>query len=161
MSFKGLQKRAKTNGVQNKPTTIITKDGRTKQIYKKKKKKRFGKSLNNHSPSRLLNIINRKLSYYDKTLIKVDRFKYRASQYNIETDEYIKSDSNLNQRWKTIFNKDVQRDLYAAYLIKNMETLEQIDRQKCISDFDKFINIHDKLIKELKKQPGLPGCMGL
>lgn len=159
MNFKALQKRSKTSGIQNKVSTITTKNGKTKQIHKKKKKKRFGKSLNNHSPAKLVSIIERKLSYHNEKLTKVDRFKYKASQYNIETDQYTKS--SLNERWKTIFNKNVQRDLYSAFLIKNKKTLTEIDRTKCISEFNDFMNIHDKLINKLKMQPGLPSCMGL
>ena len=47
-----------------------------------KKKKRFGKSIANRAPAMLLEIIDRKLSYYDKHLIKIDTWSAKASQFN-------------------------------------------------------------------------------
>ena len=73
MNFRGLQKRAKN-------TTINEKTG------KFNKKKRFGKSLGNKAPAMLLEIINRKLGYFDKQLIKIDTWSVKASQYNHADD---------------------------------------------------------------------------
>ena len=47
-----------------------------------KRKKRFGKSIANRSPAMLLEIIDRKLSYYGKHLIKIDTWNAKASQFN-------------------------------------------------------------------------------
>lgn len=81
MNFQGLQKRAKE-------TTINEKTGRYN------KKKRFGKSLANKAPAMLLNIIDRKLKYQGKQLIKLSPFEIKASQYNHVTNEYKKKKLN-------------------------------------------------------------------
>lgn len=69
MNFAGLAKRAKKTEKNSK--------GRFKR------KKRFGKSIANRAPSMLLEIINRKLSYYDRYLIKIDTWHAKASQVSI------------------------------------------------------------------------------
>ena len=68
MNFAGLQKRSSK--------TEKNDEG------KFKKKKRFGKSLANRAPAMLLNIINRKLSYYGLKLIEINTYKAKASQFN-------------------------------------------------------------------------------
>ncbi|WP_197035253.1 transposase, partial [Oceanivirga salmonicida] len=103
MNYKALQSRAKE-------TKISEKTG------KFKKKKRFGSSLLNRAPSRLLTILDNKLKNINKELIRIDTIKVKASQYNHETNEYTKV--SLNTRWKTIGDIKVQRDMYSAYLIK-------------------------------------------
>jgi len=131
MNFKGLQVRAKE-------TVINEKTGRFN------KKKRFGKSLANKAPSMLLNIIDRKLGYQGKELIKIDTFKVKASQYNHFADEYVKKD--LSDRWNDF---GVQRDLYSAFLIMNTEN-DEINREKCLESFDGFKQLHDIEIQRLK-----------
>lgn len=131
MNFKGLQARSKE-------TTINDKTGRFN------KKKRFGKSIANKAPSMLLSIIDRKLKYQGKELIKIDTFKVKASQYNHFTDEYVKKD--LSTRWNDF---GVQRDLYSAFLIMNIEN-DEIERNKCLELFDQFKALHDIEIKRLK-----------
>jgi hypothetical protein len=131
MNFKGLQTRTKE-------TTINEKTG------KYNKKKRYGKSLANKAPSMLLSIIDRKLKYQEKELIKIDTFKVKASQYNHFTDEYIKKD--LSDRWNDF---GVQRDLYSAFLIMNVEN-DKIDRNKCLEFFNQFKKLHDIEIERLK-----------
>ena len=80
----------------------------------------------------------------------VDKFTYRASQYNHETDEYIKP--KLSERTKKIWENSIQRDLYSAYLLLNhSEDLKVIDRKKCIENFNTFLENHNELISELKE----------
>ena len=80
----------------------------------------------------------------------VDKYNYRASQYNHETDEYIKP--KLSDRVKNIWNNKIQRDLYSAYLLLNhSEDLKAIDREKCIENFNTFLENHNQLISELKE----------
>ena len=161
MNFKALQRKAKTPiEKQEKKTIIVSKDGTKKEIKKYKKKKRYGKSLNNHAPSSLMKTMETKLSYLGKTLNKVNTKKYKASQYHHDSDTYIKS--SLKERFKIIEGKKVQRDLYSAYLIKNKLDNETIDRDKCKKDFKKFVKIQNKLIEELMlREENLPECMGI
>lgn len=50
----------------------------------------FGKSIGNRAPAMLLTILDRKLHYYGKELIKMNTWKAKASQYNHYTGEYKK-----------------------------------------------------------------------
>ena len=134
MQFQGLQKRAKK--------TTKNKDG------KFNKKKRFGKSLANKAPAKLIEIINRKLNYDGLKILKINTQKVKASQYNHFTGEYNKKE--LKDRW----NKDIeiQRDCYSAFLIMNVnEDLETINQDKCFKTYDNFKILHDKEIERLKE----------
>ncbi|HDK7314252.1 TPA: transposase [Clostridium botulinum] len=136
MNYKGLQARSKKTSINEK----------TKKFNKKK---RFGKSLANKSPSALLTMINNKLKYNDEKLYKIDTKKCKCSQYNHFTDEYNKKE--LKDRW----NKDIeiQRDLYSSFLIMNVtgKKLDKIDRNRCIETYDNFKILHDKEINRLKE----------
>ena len=80
----------------------------------------------------------------------VDKYNYRASQYNHITNEYIKP--KLSDRTKKIWENLIQRDLYSAYLLLNhSEDYKEIDRKKCIENFNTFLTNHNELISTLKQ----------
>ena len=80
----------------------------------------------------------------------VDKYNYKASQYNHITNEYIKP--KLSDRVKKIWENSIQRDLYSAYLLLNhTEDLKEIDRKKCIENFNTFLVNHNELISTLKQ----------
>jgi len=134
MSFKGLQKRSKE--------TTKNKDG------KFNKKKRFGKSLSNKAPAKLIEIINRKLKYEGLEIVKINTQKVRASQYNHFTDEYNKK--TLKDRWNEEIK--IQRDCYSAFLIMNVrDDIESIDRALCFKTYDNFKKLHDDEIERLRQ----------
>ena len=135
MNYKGLQKRSRE--------TTVNKDG------KFNKKKRFGKSLANKAPAMFLTILDSKLKWYGKELKKVNTYTVKASQYNHIKDTYTKK--TLNERWNEFGEFKIQRDLYSAFLIMNVNNdLSSINRDLCISEFDNFKLLHDKEIKRLK-----------
>lgn len=137
MRFNALKKRAKN-------TTINKKNGKIN------KKKRFGKSLSNNSPSQLLTIIDRKLHYVNCYLKKIDTFEVKASQFNHKTKNCIKK--KLSQRWNVIDDIKIQRDLYSAFLIQNVsDDLKSVDTDLCDKKYDKFINLHNIEINRLKE----------
>ncbi|MCB2314343.1 transposase, partial [Clostridium tagluense] len=132
MSYSGLQKRAKN-------TTINDKTGKIN------KKKRFGKSLASKSPSMFLTILDNKLEWYGKELLKINTTKIKASQYNHFDDKYNKKE--LSERWNNFEGFKIQRDCYSAFLIMNIkDNLEEIDRDLCFKEFDNFKVLHDKEI---------------
>lgn len=134
MNFAGLAKRSKKTEKNNK--------GRFKR------KKRFGKSIANRAPDMLLEIINRKLSYYDKQLIKIDTWNAKASQFNHFDGTYHKK--TLSQRWNNFNGIKIQRDLYSAFLIMNTANdLKSFDVCKCNERFDSFRKLHDIEVKRL------------
>ena len=140
MNYKGLQKRSDK-------TTVNKKTGKIN------KKKRFGKSLANKAPSMFLTILDNKLKWHGKNLLKIDTFKIKASQYNHIKDEYIKKD--LSERWN-VFNINneeikIQRDLYSAFIIMCTEdNLKETNRKLCNKEFKNFKKLHNIEIIRIK-----------
>lgn len=134
MNFAGLAKRSKK--------TEKNKQG------KFKRKKRFGKSIANKAPAMLLEIIDRKLSYYGRHLIKIDTYNAKASQFNHFDSSYHKK--TLSQRWNNFNGVKIQRDLYSAFLIMNMASdLKSFDINKCNERFENFYRLHNLEVKRL------------
>jgi hypothetical protein len=137
MNFKGLQKRVKKTETNDKG--------------KFKRKKRFGKSLANKAPSKFLTILQNKLKGKGGVYFEINTREVKASQYNKK---------KLSERWNLFeYNGEeikVQRDIYSAYLIKNVKgDLKSIDNAKCSNDFDKFLEMHNKEILRLQGMKNL------
>ena len=153
MHFKALQKRAKTLKRQEKLSTITNKNGNTKEIHKFKRKKRYGKTLNNKSPSAFVTTLKQKCDFYGMEMKEINTNSFKASQYNHITNDYTKKE--LKQRWNT-FHMDnetflIQRDLYSAFLIKNSNvTLTQPNQEKCKQEFQHFKELHNQCIAKVK-----------
>ena len=135
MSFKGLQKRAKKS-TKNKNGKINS-------------KKRFGKSLANKAPASFLTILDNKLKWQGAELHRIETAQVKASQYNHEEDVYIKKE--LSERWTMIGADRIQRDLYSAFLIMNVNPdLSTINREQCLEKYDKFKTLHNLEIARLR-----------
>lgn len=135
MSFKGLQHRSKN-------TEVSEKTGRIKN------KKRFGKSLANKAPAKLLTLLDNKLKYFGKELIKINIREVKASQYNHLNGQYNKK--KLSQRWNDLDGVKVQRDLYSAFLIQHTnDDLKSINQEGCYLDFKQFLVLHDNEISRV------------
>ena len=153
MNYKALSKRAKFKEGEEK-----NKKG------KNKRKKRFGKSIGNKSPGKFLTILNNKLKYEGKTLNKINNYTFKASQYNHDKNEYIKT--SLNTRNKVVAGNKVQRDLYSAFLIYcSNEDLQTTNQEMCIKEFDNFLKNHnleiDRLTQLKKCGIKMPHSMGI
>ena len=110
-------------------------------------KKRFGKSVNNNAPGTFVRKIEEKLSYFGKKLIKINPFKTKASQFNHISKEFKKC--SLEVRFKELIQGIVvQRDLYSAFLIKNVENLSKYNMEKINQQFEKF---YEKQLKEVER----------
>ena len=133
-----------------------------KKIFKFKRKKRFGKSINDRSPALIISTLERKANQYGGNVFYIDTKAYKASQYDHVKDSYIREARKLVLRFKKIGDHTVQRDLYSAYLIKNTdETLKHPNRQSCLDGFDKFISIHDTYINKMKESNvSMKQCFG-
>ena len=141
MNFSALSKRSRK-------TSINIRNGKFKC------KKRFGKSISENAPAKLLAIIIAKLEYIGKKIEKIDTRKAKASQYNHIKNEYRKA--GLEIRYKELDNNIiVQRDLYSAYLIKNIENRSEYDRFNLIKGFDKFMEMHNRELERLKNNKKL------
>ena len=140
MNYAGLQRRSKKTEKNDKG--------------KFKKKKRFGKSIANKAPAMLLNIIDRKLKSYDRCLNKIDTYSVKASQYNHFDEQCNKK--KLSERWNNFGETKVQRDMYSAFLIMNVDKdLKGINQRKCNEGFDSFLILHDIEVERLT------GCKNL
>lgn len=149
MDFSALQRRAKKTEHQNKVSDVKKKDGTIVKIRKYKRRKRYGRSMNNRSPSMFITILEKKAWQYGGNVYRVDTKSFKATQYNHSTDTYTKIP--ISQRSKMIDGYEVQRDLYSAYLLKNSnEELTHTDRERCIYGFRQFIRLHDSLIADMK-----------
>lgn len=134
MNFAGLQRRAKKTEKNDKG--------------KFKRKKRFGKSLANKAPSMLLTIINRKLGYFGEKLIEMDTFSAKASQFNHFDGTYTKK--TLSQRWNDLNGMKIQRDMYSAFLIMNInDDLKSFNIDKCNDRFENFYRLHNLEVDRL------------
>lgn len=121
MNFQGLAKRSTKTEKNDK--------------CRFKRKKRFGKSIANRAPAMLLSMIDRKLSYYGKHLIKIDTWDAKASQFNHFDGTYNKK--KLSQRWND-FNR-----------------LKSFDINKCNERFENFYRLHNLEVERLTGQRNL------
>ena len=72
----------------------------------------------------------------------------------------------LSQRWNYFKYKNqnikIQRDVYSAYLIKNVnDDLKSINDIQCTKDFDKFLGLHNKEILRLSVKEDNISSMGI
>ena len=146
MNYSGLQKKNKETEKNNKG--------------KFKKKKRFGKNIANKAPSMFLTMLNQKLEYHGLKLNKINTQKVKASQYNHLENKFIKK--KLRERWNDFGEFKIQRDLYSAFLIMNVdENLDAINRDLCFNKFDNFKILHDNEINRLKLNNKNLSSMGI
>lgn len=137
MRFQSLQKRSKQ-------TTRNRENGKINH------KKRFGKSIAHRGPAMVLTIIDRKLSYQERSLKKIDTYAVKASQFNHLTGEYTKK--QLKERWNDFEGIRIQRDLYSAFLIGNTtEKLNAVDVKLCQTHWKNFVEMHNREMACLKQ----------
>lgn len=113
------------------------------------RKKRFGKSIKNRCPSGFQTAVEQKFKVSGGIYIEVSN-DYRASQYDHTVDDYIKK--KLSDRmYKLQDGTEVQRDWYSSFLLYCYDYRTQdIDKNKCISEFDKCYNKEKALIEWIK-----------
>ena len=98
-------------------------------------------------------MLDNKLRVRGGKYIEINTRQVKASQYNHLNQQYNKK--KLSQRWNCFeYNGQkikVQRDIYSAYLIKNVnEDLCSIHLENCSKDFDKFVELHNREILRLQ-----------
>lgn len=159
MEFSALAKKSKKTERQDKLSEVKQKDGSLKMVHKYKRKKRFGKSVNDRSPGLFQIRLKQKCVQYGLAYLETDKWKYRASQYDHDLDAYIKVP--LSRRSKTVAGQIVQRDLYSAFLQSCMGTPERPDREKCLRLFGNFVKMQAELVTQMKDSgQSRPACFG-
>lgn len=112
-------------------------------------RKRYGKTIHNRAPSRLISILDEKLSYIGKSVTKVNTFKIKASQYNPLDGSFSKKE--LKDRMVDLGDGNiVQRDLLSAYIILNTSDPETIDAQSAYDNFNNFKQMNDIEVDRLR-----------
>ena len=113
------------------------------------KKKRFGKSIKNRCPSKFQTTVEKKFETSGGIYIEVPN-DYRASQYDHTANDYIKK--KLSDRmYKLCDGTLVQRDWYSSFLLYCYDfKTENINKNKCISEFKKHYTKEKALIKHIK-----------
>ena len=113
------------------------------------KKKRFGKSIKNRCPSGFQTTVEKKFKITGGTYIEVPN-NYRASQYDHTVDDYIKK--KLSDRLYKLQNgTEVQRDWYSSFLLYCYDyKIQNIDKNKCITEFDNRYKSEKALIEWIK-----------
>lgn len=151
MNYKALQKRAKGKAErQDKVSKITQKNGVMKEVQKYKKKKRFGKSLNDRSPALFLQILKQKCLQYGGSYHELNTKELKASQYDHTTGTYQKQP--LSKRTKEIGRQTVLRDPYSSFLIRCSEK-EKPDQDLCSYFYDRFLYMQDCMILFSKDEP--------
>ena len=110
------------------------------------RKKRFGKSIKNRCPSGFQATVEQKFKVSGGIYIEVSN-DYRASQYDHTVDDYIKK--KLSDRmYKLQDGTEVQRDWYSSFLLYCYDyRTKNIDKNKCISEFDKCYSKENWIIE--------------
>ncbi|GFI24185.1 hypothetical protein IMSAGC011_02981 [Lachnospiraceae bacterium] len=113
------------------------------------KKKRFGKSIKNRCPSGFQRTIERKFKVSGDTYIEVSN-NYRASQYDHTADDYIKK--KLSDRMYHLTDGTiVQWDWDSSFLLYYYDSkTKDIDKVKCICEFDKCYDKEKAFIEWIK-----------
>ena len=146
---KKLQKKVKKTERQEKTTIIKDSKGNEKQVYKYKKKKRFGKSIKNRCPGYFQTGIEKKFKNTGGAYIEVPT-NYKASQYDHTINDYVKK--KLSDRmYKLKDGTIIQRDLYSSFLLYCIDLENRtIDKNKCNKTFNDFYKKEKALIEYIK-----------
>ena len=127
--------------VENNPVASWCK--KAKEITKNengkfKKKKRFGKSVQNHAPSMFIEILKNKVNSLGGTLNKID-IKNGASQFDFTNGEKTKHE--LKERRITLSNGNTHlRDTLAAFNLQHFEN-NKYNVDKMNENYDNFCKL--------------------
>lgn len=136
MRYADLQKRVKTLERKDEAEVVVNKKGEEKMVHKFKKKKRYGHSINSHSPSTMQAIMKAKAEKYGVPYEEISTAEYKATQINPVNGEYTKM--GINPRWKEVNGEKVQRDLCSAYSISCAKNKSEIDLKKAKKRVQRF-----------------------
>ena len=105
--------------------------------------------MKNRCPSGFQAAVEQKFKISGGIYIEVSN-DYRASQYDHTVDDYIKK--RLSDRmYKLQDGTEVQRDWYSSFLLYCYDyRTKDIDKNKCISEFDKCYSKEKALIEWIK-----------
>ena len=119
----------------------------------------FGKHVKRRAPASLISLIKYKAHFRGRKFLEVDVDKIAATQLDHSTGE--KKPLELSQRIKIVDNEVVQRDLYSAFLLKNVyPSAIGVDLDSCKKDFPHFLSLQEDTMNNLELENTTPS-MGL
>ena len=139
LNVKGLQKR-------KRETRINPKTGRPFS------KKRYGKAVFKAAPGQFRALLVQRASSTGCKVDVISPKKTKPSQYNHITGEFKKKELKIRIYNLTDEITDVQRDLYSAFLIANIENDEYLNEQ-LIQNFDIFYEKMKEQLHKLRQKP--------
>lgn len=140
--------------VEDNNYTVLAQRAKKTEVNEKtgkyKSKKRFGKAIANRAPAMLVTIIERKLKYHDKKLIKIDNKDIKVNEYDHTTDALNRKPFTDN--WDILGDTKVHKRLYDAFLLMNVDEKQtNYDIDKCNQRFTRFKEMHDKEVERFSK----------
>lgn len=157
MYWAALQKKAKK---KDDTPASDAKDNAPPDRKKQKqaRRKRYGKSIENHAPSRLITFLKQAVEKAGGAVEEVNCFKTCATQYDHTTGEYTKHPRS--ERTVTIGNDTVQRDLHSAFNLRHIisyideegETAYYYDNEAMNEHYPAFIERHNCCMQDIEAQ---------
>lgn len=145
MSFAELAKRHETP-IKNESGKFLSSAG-------------FGKHVKRRAPASLISLIKYKSHFRGRKFLEVNVDDIAATQLDHSTGE--KKPLKLSQRIKIVDNQVVQRDLYSAFLLKNIyPSATGVDLNSCKKDFPHFLSLQEDTMNNLEFEKTTPS-MGL
>lgn len=136
--------------VENNPVASWSKKAKETRINEKgkiNKKKRFGKSIQNHAPSMFIEILKNKVNSLGGVLNKID-IKNGASQFDFTNGEKTKHE--LKERRITLSNGNIHlRDTLAAFNLQHFQNKE-FNVTDMNRDYLNFCNLEKQEIERHK-----------
>ena len=119
----------------------------------------FGKHVKRRAPASLISLIKYKSFFRGRKFLEVNVDDIAATQLDHSTGE--RNPLELSQRIKIVDNQIVQRDLYSAFLLKNIyPSATGVDLNSCKKDFPHFLSLQEETMENLEFEKTTPS-MGL
>ena len=119
----------------------------------------FGKHVKRRAPASLISLIKYKAFFRGRKFLEVNVDDIAATQLDHSTGE--RKPLELSQRVKIVDNQVVQRDLYSAFLLKNIyPSGTGVDLSSCKKDFPHFLSLQEETMENLEFEKTTPS-MGL
>ena len=122
-------------------TVLITQYGthvRTENVCYKAFQRRFGKSVGRRAPGMFIERLKWKLTIYGGSLLEFSTYSTKCSQYCHVCGTYTKKP--LSQRVHTCCNLNINRDLYSAFLARNVKD-DKIHQEMCDENWPRFLEL--------------------
>lgn len=141
--FKKAQERRKVTKRKDYEEPVKNSKGEVKMIRKFEKKKRYGNSILNHSPSLMQTVLKSKANQYDIPYIELDGKAYKAKEIDPLSGDRVEMASQPKMK-KTPQEKRFS-NLKEAYVVSCAKEGEELDTKKSKDGWQEFVKEWGKL----------------